>query len=161
MLKCYLLIFTNDVIHISCYSAEVSDFFFAVQWSYHLECILYICNREILLKHSHVLPYVQTLNLLFPLEVKMWRWRCRVFGSLFYTCFEMLNCLEERATAAAAVAIFSPTLSCSIDRETTVSWWKWEQHPWIRDTIFFFSTTTRACGPLMQYLQLNFQPLPP
>lgn len=71
-----------------------------------------------------------------------WRYWCGDRGteSLVHCAilvFEMLNCLEERAMAAAAVAIFSPTLSCSIDRETTVSRWKWERHPQIRDTFFF------------------------
>lgn len=53
--------------------------------------------------------------------------------------FQTFACLEERAThrsiEAAALVIFSATLSCSIDRETTASLWKWGWHPKIWDRI--------------------------
>lgn len=123
--ECYLV-----VLQVSYYWREVS----VLQWS---------CYPDLSSVYIEQRICWDTLMSLYRSEhftfCSCWRYWCgdwgTVFGSLCYTCFEILNCLEERATAAAAVAIFSPTLSCSIDHETTVSQWKWEWHPQIRDTI--------------------------
>ncbi|KAG7229421.1 hypothetical protein INR49_012812 [Caranx melampygus] len=59
-----------------------------------------------------------------PDIVVMWISKCGTPLLHCATCFDMLNCLEERLSqkpaAAAAFAIFSPTLCSSIDRETTI-----------------------------------------
>lgn len=83
------------------------------------------------LKHIYVPLYVEALHLLFPLRVVMWISKCGAPLLHCAACFDMLNCSEERlaqkpaavaaGAAAAAFAIFSPTLCSSIDHETTVS----------------------------------------
>lgn len=87
------------------------------------------CSWEIVLKRASVPPYVHTIHVLFPFEILIRILKCRTSSRHCAACFEMLNCTKRltaaaAATATAAFAFLSPTLSCSVDREATVSWWR-------------------------------------